>query len=85
LALLTCLLKPNAALADGTVTGSFTVGISISSGPACSPASTTATITWTTNGPSTSLVFYDAVSQNSTDGYALSAEDTALVTAHSIA
>ena len=45
---------------------------------------TTATVNWTTNADSTSRVFYDTVSQNTTDAYGQTVEDLSLLSNHSV-
>ncbi len=85
LALSVCLLTPVAAFAQGQVTGGFTVGVSVSSVAVSSITTTTATISWTTNGNATSQVFYDTASHADVSGYAFStAEDSSPVISHSV-
>ena len=85
LGILVLLLLPLPAVAQGEVTGSFTVELVISNVSASDIGSYGATISWDTSDNATSQVFYDTQSHDSTAGYAYhSVADPALLTEHSV-
>ena len=72
-------------VAEGGVTGGFTVPLTISNVSASSIGISYATISWETNGNATSQVFYDTQPHANIDDYAYhSGNIPALVTQHSI-
>ena len=85
LGILVLLQLPLPAVAQGEVTGSFTVELVISNVSASDIGSYGATISWDTSDNATSQVFYDTQSHDSTAGYAYhSVADPALLTEHSV-